>query len=343
MEGARIAVLGADGHTARFVRASLQQRGATVLPATRQGWYTEGSRQLGCASLDFGDPEALDRLFDSADAVINCAGPFLDTAIAGADAAVRRAIPYLDLAAEQQAVLDLIVHVGPRAEDRGVTLLPATAFFGGLGDLLATSAVGGLDEVDAIDIAVGLDSWRPTEGTRRTGARNTHQRLIVEHGRFVPLPTPARATTWAFPPPLGTQSMTLVPLTETVLIHRHLKCSSVRNYLNEKPLVELGDPATPPPDEIGRDGRSSQRFIVDAKVTSRSAERTVRAFGQDIYAISAPLVAAACSHVLEKPCRPGVTSVGELFEPTAFLSYLSGDMSVELVADLPSPADVRSR
>jgi short subunit dehydrogenase-like uncharacterized protein len=55
------------------------------------------------ASID--DPKLLDEAFAGAVAVINCAGPFLDTAAPLISAALRAGIHYLDITAEQAATL----------------------------------------------------------------------------------------------------------------------------------------------------------------------------------------------------------------------------------------------
>ena len=54
------------------------------------------------ASVD--DPASLDRAISGAAAVINCAGPFMDTAAPLIEAAIRGRIHYLDVTAEQPAV-----------------------------------------------------------------------------------------------------------------------------------------------------------------------------------------------------------------------------------------------
>ena len=61
---------------------------------------------------------------------------------------------------------------GP-ARSAGVAVVPAMAFYGGLADLLVTAALDGGSTADEIEVAIGLDRWWPTEGTRITGARNT--------------------------------------------------------------------------------------------------------------------------------------------------------------------------
>ena len=59
------------------------------------------------------DPAALERAVAGSSAVINCTGPFLDTAIPIIEAAIRSRVHYLDVAAEQAAVLGVLIGFGP--------------------------------------------------------------------------------------------------------------------------------------------------------------------------------------------------------------------------------------
>lgn len=97
--------------------------------------------------------------------MINCAGPFLDTAAAVAEAALRAGIHYLDVTAEQASAQATFEQFGDDALAADLVVLPAMSFYGGLADLLATAAVGDWDFADQVEVAVGLDSWRPTLGT----------------------------------------------------------------------------------------------------------------------------------------------------------------------------------
>jgi len=58
------------------------------------------------------------------------------------------------------------------------------AFYGGLGDLLATAAMSSWEHADEITIAISLDSWKPTRGTRVTGQRNSSQRLFFTKNKL---------------------------------------------------------------------------------------------------------------------------------------------------------------
>src|SRR5262245_35216271 len=88
-----VAVCGASGHTGRFVVFELLRRGWAVIPVGRdiQKLQTLGSTTRGLefrvASLR--DPKSLDEALAGTIAVINCAGPFLDTAAPVISAALR--------------------------------------------------------------------------------------------------------------------------------------------------------------------------------------------------------------------------------------------------------------
>ena len=67
-------------------------------------------------------------------------------------------IAHVDVTAEQATAMAIYAERDAQARAAGVAVVPAMAFYGGLGDLLATAAAGSWTEVDAIDLAVGLDS-----------------------------------------------------------------------------------------------------------------------------------------------------------------------------------------
>jgi hypothetical protein len=83
--------------------------------------------------------------------------------------------------------------------EAGVVVIPAMGFYGGLGDLLATAAKADWTDVDEIQIAVALDSWLPTRGTRLTGQAHTARRLVVANNRLEPLDDPPPTRKWDFP------------------------------------------------------------------------------------------------------------------------------------------------
>ena len=99
--------------------------------------------KVACRRATVDDAATLDRAFEGAVAIINCAGAFLDTADAIAGSAVRLGIHYLDMTAEQpSAAATLNTFDGP-AREAGIAVIPAVGFYGGFADLLATIATEG--------------------------------------------------------------------------------------------------------------------------------------------------------------------------------------------------------
>jgi len=141
-----VTVFGAYGHTGRFVVSELLHRGWTPILSGRDSGklnlLAAAHRGLDLRPASVDDPVSLDHSLAAAAAVINCAGPFATTAGPLIEAALRARIPYLDVAAEIEANVDTFEQHATRARDAGIVVVPAMAFFGGLGDLLATAAMG---------------------------------------------------------------------------------------------------------------------------------------------------------------------------------------------------------
>jgi short subunit dehydrogenase-like uncharacterized protein len=324
-----IVVFGAAGHTGRFIVQELLRRGLTPIPVARDPSRLAASglpEGLEARTATTDDPASLDRALAGADAVINCAGPFLDTAEPLVGAALRARIHYLDVTAEQSSALAIFDQFAAQAHDAGIVVLPAMGFYGGFGDLLATAAMGDWPSADEIRIATALNSWHPTAGTRRTGERNTAPRLVISGGKLAPLGNPPPSSPWDFPHPFGIQEVIELPLTETILIHRNLYVSHLHTYLNLAPLRDLRDASTPAPQAADETGRSAQTFLVEVVARRGSQTRRALARGRDIYAFTAPLVVEAAQRILQGAAqRVGVRAPGEMFNATSFLRALAPD------------------
>ncbi len=320
-------VYGASGHTGRFVVDELARRGLTPVLAGRSadGLMSLSARHAGLDRRVVGldDPERLQRAVDGAAVVVNCAGPFLDTALPVARAALAAGAHYLDVTAEQGAVQELYRELDIPARAAGVAVVPAMAFYGGLADLLVTTALDGSSSADEVEVAIGLDRWWPTAGTRATGARNTARRLVVRGGRLTPLDSPAPTATWAYPQPVGEQPVVELPFSEVITIDRHLQVGELRSYLNTAPLEDLHDPSTPPPTAVDGGGRSAQRFVVDVAVRRGTRTRRLSASGRDIYAVTAPIVVEGAVRLLDGRSRAhGAVAPGQVFDAPDVLSAL---------------------
>ncbi len=341
-----VAVYGAYGHTGRFVVAELQQRGYVPLLLGRDRDKLQAlvhdHPNLEARPAPVDDPPSLDRALDGVDAVINTAGPFASTAGPVVEAALRAGIPYVDVAAEIEANVDTFAHFAERARAAGTVVVPAMAFYGGLGDLLVTTAMGERATADEVHVAYGLSSWHPTGGTLTAGAvsaqRRGGRRVRFTGGRLQYHDDALPTLEWSFPAPLGPQSVIgEFTMADVVTIPSHLAVPEVRTYMTAKAASDLLSPNPTAPIAVDELGRSAQTFIVDVLVRFGDTERRVAAVGQDIYAISAPLAVEAVERILTGRTRAtGVVSAGAAFDAPDFLTALSAHLT------LHSPADSRN-
>lgn len=301
----RVAVVGAGGHTGGFVLAELRRRGLTPIPCGR--------------STD------LDLALRRADAVINCAGPFAATAAPVIDSAIRAGIPCLDVTAEIEVVADVFAdHAGA-----AVPIVPAVAFFGGLGDLLATAAWGDRTAAEQITIAYALSSWHPTPGTRATGrvsARRRNGGRIAYTGRRLRARAgEAPRTEWTFPEPIGRRPVVgEFTMADSVTIPSHLDTAEIATFMSRNAVEDLHDPHSCGPVAADPQGRSAQTFLVEVVARSGARERRAVATGRDIYAVTAPLVVEATARILAGTGdAAGVASAGARFDAADFLAALT--------------------
>jgi len=301
----RVAVVGAGGHTGKFVVAELARRGMTSIPCDRA--------------------TSLDLALRSADAVINCAGPFADTAARVIETATSAGIPYLDVTAEVEVVTDTFASYAGTS----IPIVPAAAFYGGLGDLLATAAMGDWPAADHLTIAYALSSWHPTRGTQATGrvsAQRRSGRRIAYTGRQMQFREGEQPRAeWTFPAPIGSRPVIgEVTMADSATIPTHLDVPEISTYMSSNALDDLAAPDAPGPVAVDERGRSAQTFLVEVVARSGGAERRAVASGQDIYAVTAPLVVEATGRVLAGAGgTAGVASLGARFDATDFLNSLS--------------------
>ncbi|TDD59609.1 saccharopine dehydrogenase [Kribbella antibiotica] len=331
----KITVYGATGHTGRFVVAELVRQGFTPIVSGRNAealkrlWPDFEARP---AAAD--DAQALDAALLGADAVINAAGPFAVTAAPVAAAAVRAGIPYVDVAAEIEANVDTFAAFGHAL----TPIVPAMAFYGGLGDLLVTAALGDRTSADEIVVAYGLSSWHPTPGTRAAGKvshdRRNGRRVRFADGALQYHDDPSDQEDWQFPEPLGTRRMiSEFTMADIVTIPSHIDVPSVRTAMTLEAAGDLAQADTPAPKAVDDAGRSDQTFVVDVLVRTKDGDLRASAHGQDIYAITAPLAVGAVRRLLAGEGRTtGVASAGSMFDPADFLAELKPYLTVRIAS-----------
>jgi Saccharopine dehydrogenase NADP binding domain len=334
-----VAVFGAYGHTGRFVVAELRDRELVPILSGRDAGKLRAlaaSAGLDARPASVDDPASLDRALAGAAAVINCAGPFAATAAPMIEAALRAQIPYVDVAAEIEANLDTFTYFADRARAARTVVVPAMAFYGGLGDLLATAAMGDWTAADEAHIAYGLSNWHPTAGTRAAGKvsrqRRNGRRVRYTNGRLEYRDDDLPTLQWTFPAPMGTRVVVgEFSMADVVTIPSHLSIPEVRTYMTVEAARDVSAPDTPIPAAVDDRGRSSQTFLVDVVVRAGGVQRRATASGQDIYAISAPLAVEAVRRLLAGQTKTGgVASAGAVFDAPDFLHALSAHISLDL-------------
>src|SRR2546426_4899070 len=321
-----VAVIGATGYPGRFVVADLLRRGITPIAIARNAAALEAAnfdKKVVRRQATVDDAASLDRALQGAQAVINTAGPFIDTADPVASAALRAKMHYVDVAAEQVPTGKLFEKFDEPARKAGIVVLPAMAFFGGLADLMVTALMQDWDAADSVETLIGFDSWHPTQGTRNTIERKSVGNMVLTGGHLTPAPSSPAQKKWKFAEPVGDQVVLEMPFSETLLIARHVKTAVHHNYLTQVAIADVLDPSTPPPKAADARGRSAQNFVVEVVVTRGDDQRRACTRGRDGYAVTAPLTGEAVERLLKGQfTSAGAHAPGEIFDAKAILAAL---------------------
>jgi short subunit dehydrogenase-like uncharacterized protein len=147
-------VYGAYGYTGELVAEELADRGRDpVLAGRNDAELGRVGTRLGCETRAFSVDDA-DAHLDGVDVVLNCAGPFAETAEPLADACLDAGVDYLDVTGEIP-VFETLARRDDDASDAGVTLLPGVGFDVVPTDCLAAHLAERLP--DATHLALGFE------------------------------------------------------------------------------------------------------------------------------------------------------------------------------------------
>ncbi|MNL04303.1 hypothetical protein D3C87_1248700 [compost metagenome] len=137
---------------------------------------------------------------------------------------------------------------------------------------------------------------------------------------------PGLPINWDFKNPIGIKEVVALPLSEIITISRHLNVNTINTYLSQNSLDDLRNKETPEPKPVDEKNRSSQNFCIEIVATKNNKKRTIIAQGQDIYAVTAPLVVETVNRIISgKTKKTGVTTIGEVFDAVDFLQSLNED------------------
>lgn len=227
-------VYGAYGYTGELVaREAVSGGREPVLAGRRTPPLRDLATDLGCESRAFRVDRALDAL-DGVDCVLNCAGPFADTAAPLVDACVATGTDYLDVTGEFQ-VLEALAGRDREAADAGVTLLPAVGFDVVPTDCLAAHLAARLPA--ATHLSLGFDALgRVSPGTAATAVDALGEGGGVRRdGQLETVPTAWRSRTIDFGE--GERTGVTIPWGDVATAYRTTGIGNVEVYAGVPPAA----------------------------------------------------------------------------------------------------------
>ncbi|MCU0623244.1 MAG: NAD(P)H-binding protein [Gemmatimonadaceae bacterium] len=191
---------GATGYTGTLIAREAVRRGLRPVLAGRDpGKVATLARELGLDHVVFDllGPAYVAKAVAGYDAVLHCAGPFIDTYRPMLDGCLEAGTHYLDITGEI-AVFEGCARRDDRAKAAGVVVLPGVGFDVVPSDCLAATLKGALPSATSLELAFGGGAGL-SRGTARTMVGGMGQGGAVRRGgTIVRVPLAWRARTIAF-------------------------------------------------------------------------------------------------------------------------------------------------
>ncbi len=221
---------GSYGYVGNLIAHEAVDRGLDVTLAGHDREQLEKQvRELDRPALDFdlSDPVAVAGALERFDCVLNCAGPFSDTAAPLVEGCLETGTDYVDITGEIP-VVERVREYDREATDAGVTLLPSVGFSSIPMDCLAAHLVDRLPE--ATHLALGVDSVRiPSVGSLKTAVEGAEtESNVYEDGRLERIEPTERTRTIDFG--RGERSAVAMPLGDVSTAHYTTGVPNVEVY-----------------------------------------------------------------------------------------------------------------
>ena len=379
-----IVIYGASGHTGSLIAEALHQHELEFAMAGRDLPKLETAaagmcEDLRCAQAN--DHRALVSIFEDADVVVNCAGPFALLGEGIVRAALEADCHYIDTAGEQDFVRSIYEQFESAARQAGRVIINACAFEVALGDWAAHVAAHALDSpvADAIEISYAIENMQPTKGTRlsildalsKPGYR-------WDEDRWIPASPGAERIEVSYPEPFGPRVALSFPSPEVITVPRHSPAKRVQTFMSvghDTPFTRAASLVAPivapvispllgsllrsalgaiaestiRADEGTRPSEDNvARFAIVAEATCGSQVRRCAVAGEDIYRVSASIACLAAERLQNEGEMGGVLAPSELFparlalEEIAQQQYLFLELPAETQAP-PLPAEAATQ
>jgi short subunit dehydrogenase-like uncharacterized protein len=331
-----VVLYGATGYTGRLVIEELKSAGLEFIVGGRNREKLEATgHEYRVASID--DDKSLRALLDGADVLINCAGPFTIAGEPVVKAAVDAGVHYIDSTGESPFIEMVFDKYGPKAEKKGIALIPACGFDYVPGDCIAKIAAQGFEPLDEIVLGYSVQGFGMSRGTLKSGL----EMMRVN-------PTRVTRASFDFGGDIGRQSMLPYPAGEPITVPRHTDVKTVTTLLSARtavpppftalapftmPLLGLAmkTPLKPllskaiahlpegPPEEARRS--SAWTIVAHAKGCDGRTNRAVVS-GRDVYGLTGRALVWAAERIGTTGAS-GALGPAAAFDPEDFLAALS--------------------
>ncbi len=199
-------IYGANGYTGELIARQAVSRGLSPILAGRRADAVErlaGELGLSHRAFSLTDPGALRHGLADCDAVLHCAGPFIDTSRPMVEACLATGTHYLDITGEIP-VFEAVFGRSAAAEQAGVTLMPGVGFDVVPTDCTAARLAAALPDATDLELAFINEGGSMSRGTTRTMIRSLpHLGAVRRDGRIVPVPAAWRSKEIDLPLPDG--------------------------------------------------------------------------------------------------------------------------------------------
>ncbi|MFD6108002.1 hypothetical protein ACFWFQ_35695, partial [Nocardia salmonicida] len=228
-------------------------------------------------------------------------------------------------------------------------VIPSSAFYAALADMLVPIVAAGLDHIDTVDIAYDITDWIPSGAAYENFLRGIGQPIIqFDHG-FIDIATPAYRTA-DFGRQRGTRPTFTYPAPEVLTLPRHLSIGRIQTSMTTSTFkTRIPDRLAPTLTRaIGTGLRGSiaplikrvlsattgashnridddpTRFRIAITIQADSIVRTANLAAEGIFDISAPIAARIAELTLRDSFeRTGALTPAQVVEPNDFLDGLA--------------------